>query len=201
MVSKRKRKFPVSIGDSLLSPERLRLIPPEEVVRAFNFGSGQTVLDLGCGPGAFLEALSRAVGEEGKVVAADIQEPFINMARRLASEKRLANVEFIVSRERHIPLEDESVDAALMINTLHELEGNYTLQELMRVMKKGGTLGVIEWQKVKSPIGPPLSERYSEEESESVLRDNGFEIQRIFALGLYHYAVHAVKPEGRRRRR
>lgn len=195
---KKKRKFPVSIGDMLLSPERLRLTPPDEVVGAFGFSEGDTVMDLGCGPGAFLEALSKAVGSKGKVIAADIQEPFINMAKRLALERRLANVQFLVTRENRIQLADSSIDGALIVNTLHEFEGDMTMKELFRVLKKGATVGVVEWQKVKSPMGPPLAERYSEEETERLLRKCGLEVQRIFQIGLFHYAVHAVKP-GRKR--
>ncbi|MEM3852611.1 MAG: class I SAM-dependent methyltransferase [Methanomassiliicoccales archaeon] len=200
MAPKKKRKFPTSIGDSLLSEERLKMIRPEEVVGAFGFREGESVVDLGCGPGAFLKALSEAVGEKGRVYAVDIQEPFINMAKRLAAEKGLRNIEFVVSREKAIPLEDDAADGALMVNVLHELDGNYTLRELIRILKKGAKLGVVEWEKAKSPMGPPLSERYSEEESEALLRENGFEIRRLFKVGTYHYAVEAHKPGSARKK-
>jgi len=42
------------------------------------FGKGQTILDLGCGPGFASRDLSYIVGEEGKVIAVDKSKNFIN---------------------------------------------------------------------------------------------------------------------------
>lgn len=193
MTARKKRKFPLGIGDTLLSEERLRILDPGEVMDAFSVGKNRVLLDVGCGPGAFLEAASSRVGEKGKVYAIDIQEPFVNMARRLAGERRLANVVFAVSREDRIPLGDGIADVAIMVNTLHELEGNGTLKEVYRLLKKGGVLGVVEYEKAKTPLGPPVSERMGQEQSEAILAENGFEVEKAFSIGRYHYGVSARK--------
>ena len=191
MASRKKRKFPLGIGDTLLSDERFRMLDPREVVDAFGIGEGHVVLDVGCGPGAFLEALSLRVGRNGSIFAIDIQEPFVNMARKLAEEKSLRNVAFVVSREDSIPIEDGIADAALLITTLHELDGNGTLREARRILKRNGSLGIVEWEKTKTPVGPPISERIAQEESESFLSINGFEVEKAFAIGKYHYGISA----------
>jgi ubiquinone/menaquinone biosynthesis C-methylase UbiE len=191
--SKRKRKFPVGIGDMLLSEERLKLIDPVSVLDSFGVRSGNTIADIGCGPGAFLQAASERVGSKGKVMAIDIQEPFINMAKRLAEEKNLSNVSFLISRENHIPLDNNSVDIALIVTSLHEFEGEGTLKEVHRILRQGGKVALVEWEKIKSPIGPPLPERLSQEDSEKILTSSRFTVEKIFQIGKYHYGVEAKK--------
>lgn len=189
MAVRKKRKFPLGIGDTLLSEERFRLLDPQNVMDVFSVRSGSVLLDVGCGPGAFLEAASSRVGTDGTVHAIDIQEPFISMAKRLASEKGLTNIKFTVSKEDRIPLGDGIADTAIMITTLHELEGNSTLTEVARLLKKGGLIGIIEWQKEKTPVGPPVSERMGETETEELLKMNGFDVEKVFSIGLYHYGI------------
>jgi ubiquinone/menaquinone biosynthesis C-methylase UbiE len=177
----------------LLSEERLKLIDPMYVLESFGVRSGNTVADIGCGPGAFLQAASELVGAKGRVIAVDIQEPFINMAKRLAEEKNLTNVTFLVSREDHIPLDSACADVALIVTSLHEFEGEGTLKEVHRILRKGGKVALVEWEKVKSPIGPPLPERLSQEEAEKMLNSSGFAVEKIFQIGKYHYGVEAKK--------
>ncbi|MCL5437548.1 MAG: class I SAM-dependent methyltransferase, partial [Candidatus Thermoplasmatota archaeon] len=191
MANKRKRKFPIGIGDTLLSEDRMRMIDPRTVLRSFGVREGVTLIDVGCGPGAFLEAASESVGENGTVIAVDIQEPFINMARRLAEEKGLRNIRFIVSKESSIPVESGSADVALIVTSLHEFEGDGTLKEVRRILRKGGKLAVVEWEKMKSPIGPPLAERLSQEEAEKMLSECNFAVEKIFQAGKYHYGIEA----------
>lgn len=166
---------------------------PQDVIDVFGVREGDALLDVGCGPGAFLEAASLRVGDAGMVYAVDIQEAFVSMAERLALEKGLHNITFVVSREERIPLDDGLADTAIMVTTLHELEGAGTLRETARVLKGGGILGVVEWEKEKTPIGPPVSERIAQDESERILEDNGFEVEKAFSIGRYHYGISSRK--------
>ena len=193
MSQKKKRKFPVGIGDALLSEERLSLLQPAAVMNFFGIRKGSVLLDVGCGPGAFLSAASEKVGEEGKVIAVDIQEQIISMAKSVAESKGLRNVKFVLSEERKIPLSSGTADVALMVTSLHELEGDATLKEVRRILRKDGVLGAVEWEKEKTPIGPPLSERLSQEEAEELIGGAGFAIEKIFRAAEFHYGIFARK--------
>jgi len=193
MTAKKKRKFPVDGGDALLSEERLRIIQPGVVMDLFGVQKGDVLLDVGCGPGAFVEAASGRVGNKGKVYAIDLQEPFIDAVNRLISERKLDNVKAVLSTEEHIPLPDRIADIAVMVTSLHEMEERKTLAEIHRILKKEGKVAVVEWKKMRTPMGPPISERLTEEETELILESAGFGINRIFEVGEYHYGISAVK--------
>jgi ubiquinone/menaquinone biosynthesis C-methylase UbiE len=56
-------------------------------------GAGQTVMDLGCGPGFALRALARRVGAEGRAVGVDVSRRFLEHAQQYASEGSEAAIE------------------------------------------------------------------------------------------------------------
>ncbi len=171
----------------------LKILDPGDVIAAFGIEEGSIMLDVGCGPGAFLEAASKRIGRKGKVHAIDMQEPFVAMAKKLSAERGLGNVSFTVSREDRIPLGTGIADSAIMVNTLHELDGLSTLKEVARLLKANGVLGIVEWEKMKTPMGPPVSERLGQDESEEMLGNTGFEVEKVFSISRYHYGISARK--------
>ena len=65
------------------------------------------------------------------------------------------------------------------------------MREARRILKRNGSLGIVEWEKTKTPVGPPISERIAQEESEEFLSLNGFDVEKAFAIGKYHYGISA----------
>src|SRR5262252_11237103 len=53
---------------------------------------GESVLEIGCGTGALTLPLAAAVGAHGRVVAVDISEPMLGVARQKVAERGLSNV-------------------------------------------------------------------------------------------------------------
>jgi 2-polyprenyl-3-methyl-5-hydroxy-6-metoxy-1,4-benzoquinol methylase len=49
---------------------------------------GQTVLDIGCGPGTFSIAMAKLVGESEKIIAVDVQEEMLQLVREKAARQR-----------------------------------------------------------------------------------------------------------------
>ena len=66
-------KFDTRNKDLLLSEARQETLKPEELLRSLGLRAGQTIADIGCGPGFFTVPAARIVGEDGHVYAADIQ--------------------------------------------------------------------------------------------------------------------------------
>jgi ubiquinone/menaquinone biosynthesis C-methylase UbiE len=98
------------------------------------------VLDYGCGPGGYVSAVSTAVGPKGEVYALDAMPIAVKMVKKLADEKKLTNVETVLS-ECSTGLPDEQIDVVLLYDVFHDLENqNAVLSELYRVLKPEGTL-------------------------------------------------------------
>lgn len=102
--------------------------------------SGWRVADLGCGTGNAAELLAPIVE---RVIAVDHSEPMLEAARKRLSGYR--NVEFRVGELSALPIEDASVDAAVVTLVLHHLaEPIDAIREASRVLVRGGTLLVID---------------------------------------------------------
>ncbi len=70
---------------------RLKIHPGKSVFSKY-VSSGDTVMDMGCGIGGMSLELGRLVGEEGKVIAADIQKGALKRVRARARREGLENI-------------------------------------------------------------------------------------------------------------
>jgi ubiquinone/menaquinone biosynthesis C-methylase UbiE len=106
---------------------------------------GSTVLDLGCGAGLDSLIAARKTGVEGKVVGIDFSAAMLGRARTAASALGLSQVEFRKGNAELIPLEDGSIDAA-MVNGIFNLNParKNIHSELSRVLRPGGTAWAAE---------------------------------------------------------
>ncbi len=107
-------------------------------------GPGETVLEVGCGPGFFTEALAERVAN-GKVIAQDIQEGMLRkMLARARRFPRADNIEPLLADSADTGLADGSVDTVFCANVFEEIdkEGRVaaTAAEINRVLKSGGRL-------------------------------------------------------------
>ncbi len=119
-------------------------LPRENILKEARIERGFHILDYGCGPGGYIIPTSKLVGESGKIYALDIHPLAVQMVQKLASKKRLANVETILS-DCETGLPDSSIDVILLYDTLHALsDSNRVLEELHRVLKPGGTLSLSD---------------------------------------------------------
>jgi ubiquinone/menaquinone biosynthesis C-methylase UbiE len=183
-------KFDVSRAEILEDEERF-LLPQAEILKRIGVREGVTFADIGCGTGYFTIPASELVGERGRVYAIDIQEEMLELLKRKIAH--IGNIVAIKSEEDAIPLPEESVDVAFMGDVLHELEGEGTLREVYRILRRGGVLGVVDWKKEKMEIGPPTEDRLSVEEAKEKIERAGFRVRESFEIPPYHYCLVANK--------
>lgn len=85
-----KHLFDPARATSLLDPQQRFVADPLALVREMGIQPGMRVVDLGCGAGFFTQALLETVGEAGRVVAVELQEPILAFLReRLGGHSRL----------------------------------------------------------------------------------------------------------------
>ncbi len=145
------RKFAEQLGYPKDLLDRL----PSEATEAFTgvsnvsifaeIHSGMTVLDLGCGAGTDSLIAARRVGANGKVVGVDFSEAMLARARESAIKAKATNVEFRHSEAEKLPIEDASIDVA-MINGIFNLNPSREkiFGELARVIKPDGVVYAAE---------------------------------------------------------
>jgi ubiquinone/menaquinone biosynthesis C-methylase UbiE len=106
---------------------------------------GMVVLDVGCGPGLFARAMATMVGEQGKVIAADLQE---GMLQRLHNSIKGMNIRKRITlhrcEEQKIGV-TEKVDFVLAFYMVHEVPNQAAFfKEVKSLLKPRGRVFVIE---------------------------------------------------------
>jgi SAM-dependent methyltransferase len=73
---------------------------------------GESVLEIGCGTGAVTLPIAKAVGERGRVVAVDISEPMLGVARQHVAEAGVRNVTLQLGDAQVLAFEPAAFDIA-----------------------------------------------------------------------------------------
>ncbi|MCA2228027.1 methyltransferase domain-containing protein [Nonomuraea aurantiaca] len=120
---------------------------------------GQTVLDIGCGPGTDLADLSDGVAPSGTVIGLDHDPAMADQARLRLADR--TNVEIRVGDAHAMPLDDGTVDRARTDRMLqHVPDPGRVLAEFRRVARPGAGIAMAEpdWHGllIDSPAGPGL---------------------------------------------
>jgi len=129
----------------------------EQWARA-GFGKGQTLIDLGCGPGFASRELAELVGADGSVIGMDVSMRFIEHARVHASEGTDARVEMIHADAQETPIGEADADglyARWVLSFTPEPER--VVRQISRAMKPGGTVVIQDYVNWEHILWAPLS--------------------------------------------
>jgi ArsR family transcriptional regulator len=100
------------------------------------------VADLGCGEGYLTVEASRWAS---KVIAVDRSAEVLKRARALATRRRVSNVVWKRGTLEKLPIENASVDVALLSQALHHAEDpSRVLREATRIVAPGGRVLVLD---------------------------------------------------------
>ena len=112
--------------------ETLRRLPPD---------AGDRMLDIACGTGAFLRAVTADRPGIG-VAGVDISSEMLAVARR----RLPASAALLVAPAEALPFRDACFDSVVTTNAFHFFRmPNEALREMRRVLRPGGTLVVTDW--------------------------------------------------------
>jgi ubiquinone/menaquinone biosynthesis C-methylase UbiE len=143
-----------SVAKGLANPERDNTQRPQVLIREMGLEPGMTVADIGTGVGYMLPFLSRRVGPDGRVIAEDIFDDFLNAAQQRVAEMTLTNVAFVKGTESDPNLPDGKVDMALVLDAYHHF--NYPekmLAAIHRALTPKGRLVIVEYYKRETSMG------------------------------------------------
>jgi ubiquinone/menaquinone biosynthesis C-methylase UbiE len=106
---------------------------------------GQAAIDLGCGPSGIIELLSERVSPGGRVVGLDADPAHVAMARELAGQRGLGNVEIVAADAQRTGLASGSFDlvhARTLLVTVPRPAA--VVAEMVRLARPGGWVAGLE---------------------------------------------------------
>ena len=144
-------RFATAFSGAAQEYERGRPGYPAEAIDALagelGLGDGSVVVDLAAGTGKLSRSL---VGRVGEVIAI---EPLAEMRAQL--ERQVPEAKAFDGTAEHIPLGNSSADAVLVAQAFHWFDGRRALDEIARVVRPGGGLGLLwnttPWENRETP--------------------------------------------------
>lgn len=110
---------------------------------------GQKVLDLAGGTGDLAAKFARIVGPTGEVVLADINDSMLRVGRdKLRDMGIVNNVSYVQADAEKLPFDDNTFDLITIAFGLRNVtDKDAALRSMLRVLKPGGRLLVLEFSK------------------------------------------------------
>ena len=127
--------------------EREREERTDLLLPALQLKAGMQVADVGAGTGYFSWRMSRLVGPQGRVFAADVQPEMIRLLKRTMAERGANNVEPVQCAPDDVRLPAAALDLAILVDVYHELEFPFeVIASVVRALKPGGRLVLVEYR-------------------------------------------------------
>ena len=151
------------------------------MLKALAVKKGDVVCDLGCGNGFYSLKLAEMVGEEGKVIAVDIQPEMLEMVRERAAKAGVKNVQTVLAGEDDPKVEEGSCDLVLMVDVYHELsKPAEVLEHVRKSLKKGGRVALVEFRGEDPEVPIKPLHKMSKEQIRKEWGANGFVVVEEF---------------------
>jgi ubiquinone/menaquinone biosynthesis C-methylase UbiE len=123
---------------------------PCESLLAAGLAKGQTVLEVGCGPGHFTVPAARIVGSTGSLYALDVSPLAIGRVQKKVEKQGVTNVTLVLADAAHTGLPDASFDMVFVFGFRRNRVD--IRDELCRVLRPEGILATegVLWPTVES---------------------------------------------------
>lgn len=121
------------------------------------------VLDIAGGTGDLAARFAEIVGPQGRVVLADINGAMLEVGRdKLLDTGRQGNIEFVQADAQDLPFPDDSFDCVTIAFGLRNVtDKDKALRSMLRILKPGGRLLVLEFSKPGNPLLSRAYDAYS----------------------------------------
>lgn len=150
---------------------------PDKVVAAMAILPGMSVADVGAGTGYFESRLSKAVGDNGKVLAVDIEPDMVRYMNERRVREKTFNVEARLGAADDPKL--DAMDRILIVDTWHHIENREAYaKKLAAALKPGGIVFVVDF-KQESEKGPPKHMRIPPAQIVAELQSAGLDAKEV----------------------
>jgi demethylmenaquinone methyltransferase/2-methoxy-6-polyprenyl-1,4-benzoquinol methylase len=124
---------------------------------------GNRILDIAGGTGDLAARFAPMVGDEGEVILADINASMLRVGRdRLIDRGVPGNLFYVQADAQHLPFPDDHFDCITIAFGLRNVtDKDLALRSMLRVLKPGGRLLVLEFSKPRNPLLSKAYDAYS----------------------------------------
>jgi demethylmenaquinone methyltransferase/2-methoxy-6-polyprenyl-1,4-benzoquinol methylase len=124
---------------------------------------GHSVLDIAGGTGDLAARFADIVGSEGKVILADINDSMLKVGRdKLIDSGSYGNIDCVQADAQDLPFPDDSFDCITIAFGLRNVtDKDAALRSMLRVLKPGGRLLVLEFSKPRNELLGKAYDTYS----------------------------------------
>ena len=171
----------------------MKFVVPQDVTSQFHLREGDKVADFGAGRGFFLVPLAEAVGSTGQVHLCEIQKDLVHVVGEAIRKHgyQQAQVAWCDLEEAGgIPIGDAALDAAIVVNTLFQIEDKQAaLTEMVRTLRRGAKFFVIDWTDGGAGLGPSPARLVLPPDCIDLVEAAGCVFEREFPAGAHHYGL------------
>jgi demethylmenaquinone methyltransferase/2-methoxy-6-polyprenyl-1,4-benzoquinol methylase len=124
---------------------------------------GQRALDVAGGTGDLASGMAKQVGDDGLVILTDINAAMLARGRdRMVDAGVVRNLRCSLANAECLPFKEQSFDCVTIAFGLRNVtDKNAALRSMLRVLKPGGQLMVLEFSKPTAPGLKPIYDAYS----------------------------------------
>jgi demethylmenaquinone methyltransferase/2-methoxy-6-polyprenyl-1,4-benzoquinol methylase len=131
-------------------------------IASSNVSKGDKVLDIAGGTGDLAIKFRKKIGDSGKVILSDINGSMLEEGRKNLINHGVIDVDFIQANAESLPFKDNTFDCVSIAFGLRNVtHKNIALKQMHRVLKKGGSLLVLEFSKVENEMLEKIYDAYS----------------------------------------
>lgn len=124
---------------------------------------GHRVLDIAGGTGDLAAKFSRLVGQDGQVILADINSSMLQVGRdKLTDGGIVGNIVYVQANAESLPFPDNYFDCITIAFGLRNVtHKDKALASMLRILKPGGRLLILEFSKPTHTVLEKVYDRYS----------------------------------------
>ena len=137
---------------TLEAPNRVAGLKIDDIVAKLRLKPGETIADIGAGPGLFEVPLAKAVSPSGTVYAVDIDEGFFSEIKKRAEDAHVSNVQPVLGKFTDPNLPAKNVDVVFFHDVLHHVQDRAGyLKSVGGYLKRSGRIVVIDYEGGQGP--------------------------------------------------
>lgn len=183
----------IKYQDFLLSSRRKVVTSPEKIMNQLQLSGAMNVVDFGIGKGFFIPYLQKKMNKHAHLWGVDYQEEILDYILKKKIDENLQNFTAVhIDKTDHpllpnwIPV-PEVIFASMCLSTFPD--PGLAMDGLIRSMKEGGKLYVIDWAKVEFPEGPPIKDKISFDKMQYLADLYKLEVTNAFTVNEFVYGI------------